>query len=196
MVEIMGHMTPLFNYFHHHPGVAPYSALDHVVNQFNNVNGQNMNGMNGMNGINNNNMNMNPNMIMNNNNMTNGQPPMQQGGPRTPSFNQFQMGQSPAAAHQMLPGSPHMGSPAQGQMQAPSMQLQVSQQGTSSSGPSANTSPSQSNLKRRRASGVKGEDDGPVSAPTPNGNPQVNGVQGKTKPPTPRIPKRVKGNPS
>lgn len=190
----MNHMNPLFDYFHLHPGVAPYGALEQLVNQASNVNGQNMNGMNGMSAGNNTN-NMNANVAMMHT-MVNGQQPMQQGGPRTPSFNQFQIGQSPAVAHQMLPGSPHMGSPAPGQMQAPPMQHQLSQQGTSSSGPSANTSPSQNNNKRRRPSGVKGEDDGPTSAPTPNGNAQVNGVQGKKNPPTPRMPKRVKGNPS
>lgn len=197
MVEIMGQMNPLFHYIQQHPAMNPYAALDHLVS----AGGPTMNGLPmGMNGIHPN-PNMNPNMVMNNN-MTNGQPPMQQGGPRTPSFNQFQMGQSPALANQMLPGSPHMGgSPAQGgQMQAPTMQLQASQQGTSSSGPSANTSPSQNSNKRRRPSGVKTEEDGgPVSAPTPNGSSQVNGVQGnKTKPPTPRISnnKRVKVNPS
>jgi hypothetical protein len=194
MVEVMNHMNPLFDYFHLHPGVAPYGALEQLVNQASNVNGQNMNGMNGMSAGNNTN-NMNANVAMMHT-MVNGQQPMQQGGPRTPSFNQFQIGQSPAVAHQMLPGSPHMGSPAPGQMQAPPMQHQLSQQGTSSSGPSANTSPSQNNNKRRRPSGVKGEDDGPTSAPTPNGNAQVNGVQGKKNPPTPRMPKRVKGNPS
>ncbi|KAB5528131.1 LIM-domain binding protein-domain-containing protein [Coniochaeta sp. 2T2.1] len=184
-VEILGQMAPLFQYYHTHPGVTPYSALEQYVNQINNQPQQGMP------------MGMAVNV---------GQPgPMQQGGaPRTPSFNQFQMnqmGQSPAQAHQMLPGSPHIGgSPAPGQMQAPSMQLQASQQGTSSSGnPSANTSPSQQNNKRRRPSGVKNEDDGPQSAPTPasapGGTPQLNGV-GKGKPPTPRMPKRVKGNPA
>lgn len=184
MVDIMGQMGPLFQYYHAHPGMAPYSALEQYVNQINTPAQQNMN------------MNMAMNMNMNMN-MANGQPPMQQGGPRTPSFGQFQMGQSPAQAHQMLPASPHIGSPAPGQMQAPSMQLQASQQGTSSSGPSANTSPAQNN-KRRRPSGVKNEEDGPGSAPTPAtaGTPQINGVQGKTKPPTPRMPKRVKGNPA
>jgi hypothetical protein len=196
MVEVMNHMNPLFNYFHLHPGVAPYGALEQLVNlnQASNVNGPNMNGMNGMVAVNNNN-NMNATVAMMHN-MVNGQQPMQQGGPRTPSFNQFQIGQSPAVAHQMLPGSPHIGSPAPGQMQAPLMQHQLSQQGTSSSGPSANTSPSQNNNKRRRPSGIKGEEDGATAAPTPNGNAQVNGVQGKKNPPTPRMPKRVKGNPA
>lgn len=119
------------------------------------------------------------------------------GGPRTPGFNQFPIGASPAMANQMLPGSPHVvGSPAPGQMQAPGMQLQASQQGTSSSGPSANTSPSQNN-KRRRASAVKTEDDTPAPAPTPGpiGTPQMNGVGAKTKPQTPRMGKRTKVNP-
>lgn len=106
-------------------------------------------------------------------------------GPRTPGLPNFSMGTSPATAHLQLPdGSPHIGgSPAQG----PGMQLQQSQQGTSSSGPSANTSPNASN-KRRRPSTVKAEEEG-----------QVNGVQpsGKTAvKPSPRIGKRQKGNPA
>lgn len=119
----------------------------------------------------------------------------QQGPPRTPSFGQFPMGASPASAHMNLPGSPHMGSPAPGHMQAPGMQLQQSQQGTSSSGPSANTSPASN--KRRRPSAVKGEDDG-SGAGTPAGSGgQVNGIQNRgNKPPTPRMQKRVKANPS
>lgn len=118
------------------------------------------------------------------------QPPQAQQNVPVPQMGQ--VGASPAQPHMQLPGSgsPHiMGSPAPGHMQAPGMQMQPSQQGTSSSGPSANTSP-QSN-KRRRPSGVKIEEDG-SSAPTPGS--QVNGV-GKGKPPTPRMPKRVKGNP-
>ncbi len=69
-----------------------------------------------------------------------------------------------------------------------------SQQGTSSGGPSANTSPAGG--KRRRPSGVKTEDDmnTPASAPTPSGGAQVNGIQGKTKPQTPRMPKKQKVN--
>lgn len=125
-----------------------------------------------------------------------GGPPAMNGaqqGPRTPSFGQFGMGTSPAAAHMNLPVSPHMGSPAPGHMQAPGMQLQASQQGTSSSGPSANTSPASN--KRRRPSGIKEEEGS--GAPTPVGSvPQINGAPSRpSKPPTPRIPKRVKGNP-
>jgi hypothetical protein len=158
-------MTPLFGYYHTHPGVGPYAALEQYVNQLN-ASGPNMNGQ-----------------VM---------PPGV--GPRTPGFNQFPTA-SPAMTNQLLPGSPHVGSPAPGQMQAPGMQLQPSQQGTSSSGPSANTSPSQ-NSKKRRASAVKNEDDTPGSAPTPGpgGTPQINGM--KTKPPTPSMAKRIKGNPA
>jgi hypothetical protein len=105
-------------------------------------------------------------------------------GPRTPGLPNFPLGASPAAAHLQLPdGSPHIsGSPAQ----APGMQLQQSQHGTSSSGPSANTSPNASN-KRRRASAVKAEEEN-----------QVNGTQTKaTVKPSPRIGgKRQKGNPA
>lgn len=156
-------MNPLFSFCHNNPGVSPYMALDQYVGAY--INGA-------------------PPAI-------NGQP-MQQGGPRTPGFGQFQMGASPAAVHMNLPGSPHIGSPAPGHMQAPGMQLQPSQQGTSSSGPSANTSPASN--KRRRPSGVKMEDDG-SGAPTPSAS-QVNGIQGRPKPPTPRMAKRMKGNPS
>ena len=165
MVEVVCQMHPLFSFCHGNPGISPYMALDQYVATC--INGAPA-GMNGQ--------------------------PMQQG-PRTPSFGQFPMGASPAAAHMNLPGSPHIGSPAPGQMQAPGMQLQPSQQGTSSSGPSANTSPASN--KRRRPSGVKVEEDG-SGAPTPAGSgPQVNGIQNRpTKPPTPRMPKRVKGNPS
>lgn len=161
----MGQMNPLFGFTHSNPGLGPYAALEQYVTTH-------------INGI-------PPNM--------NGQP-MPQGGPRTPSFSQFPMGASPAAAHMNLPGSPHIGSPAPGHMQAPGMQMQQSQQGTSSSGPSANTSPASN--KRRRPSGVKIEDDG-SGAPTPGANgPQMNGMQRATKPPTPRMPKRVKANPA
>jgi hypothetical protein len=111
-------------------------------------------------------------------------PGAQPTGPRTPGMANFPMGASPAQAHLNLPdGSPHLsGSPAQ----APGMQLQQSQHGTSSSGPSANTSPNASN-KRRRPSAVKGEDEA-----------QVNGTQAKTSvKPSPRIGgKRQKGNPA
>lgn len=111
------------------------------------------------------------------------QPGMMQG-PRTPSMGQFNLGQSPATAHLNLPDGGMMGSPAQGHMHSPAMALQQSQQGTNSSGPSANTSPNQSN-KRRRPSGVKSED--------------VDGVQtgaSRVKP-SPKIGgKRQKGNPA
>jgi hypothetical protein len=164
IVEVMGQMNPLFSYYHGNPGLGPYQAMEQYVAQHIN------NVPGGM----------------------NGQPIPQ--GPRTPSFGQFPMGASPAPPHMNLPGSPHIGSPAPGHMQAPGMQLQQSQQGTSSSGPSANTSPASN--KRRRPSGVKVEDDG-SGAPTPASAAQVNGIQNRgNKPPTPRMTKRVKGNPS
>lgn len=170
MVEIMNQMNPLFGYYHAHPGLAPYAALDQYVSQINaQMTTSAPQGMNGQ--------------------------QMGQGGPKTPGFGQFQMGASPAMANSMLPGSPHIsGSPIPGQMAAPTMQLQPSQQG-SSSGPSANTSPAQNNNKRRRASTIKNEDEAPTSAPTPAamGTPQLNGVQIKGKqPPTPRMQKRHK----
>lgn len=167
--EIIGQMNPLFNYFHMHPSLGPYQALDQYVQT--QVNGAGAQAMNA--------------------------PQVPQPGPRTPSFSQFPMGASPHAAHLQLPQSPHIGSPVPGGAMAPQMQMQQSQQGTSSSGPSANTSPA--GTKRRRPSGVKTEDDGPtpVSAPTPGGGPQMNGVPpNKTKPPTPRMQKRLKSNPA
>ncbi|EQK98185.1 Topoisomerase II-associated protein PAT1 [Ophiocordyceps sinensis CO18] len=163
IVEVMGQMNPLFGFCHSNPGVGPYAALEQYVSTY-----------------------------------INGGPPAMNGhavpqGPRTPSFGQFAMGASPPTTHMNLPGSPHIGSPAPGQMQAPGMQLQPSQQGTSSGGPSANTSPASN--KRRRPSGIKEEDGS--GAPTPVGSgPQMNGAPNRAnKPPTPRMPKRVKGNP-
>ncbi|EMR68649.1 putative topoisomerase ii-associated protein pat1 protein [Eutypa lata UCREL1] len=176
IVEVMGQMNsstqPLFQFYHTHPNLSPIDALKGYVSS--SIPDTSRQGV-----------------------VVNGQhqgniPP----GPRTPNFAQFPMGASPAATHLQLPGSPSMGSPAQGHMQAPGMALQQSQQGTNSSGPSANTSPASN--KRRRPSGVKTEDES--GAPTPasmGAGPQVNGVTmaGK-KPPTPRMQKRLKGNPA
>lgn len=168
IIEVVGQMNPLFNFYHTHPGLSPYAALEQYVSQnISNasqqpvVNGQQSNG-----------------------------PP----NPRTPSFGQFPMGASPAATHLQLPNSPHIGSPAQGHMQAPGMQLQQSQQGTNSSGPSANTSPASN--KRRRPSTVKTEEEGGAPTPSSMGG-QVNGVGMANKKPstTPRLQKRVKANP-
>lgn len=158
MVEVMGQMTPLFGYYHSHPGLTPYTALEQYVGQLSNV--QHMNGQ------------------------------VLAGGQRTPGLpGQFPVSQSPAPHHMQLPGSPHVGgSPAPGAMAAPPMQVSASQQGTVSSGPSANTSPASN--KRRRPSAVKAEDDGPMSAPTPGAAGHVNGVKGK--PPTPRMAKKAK----
>lgn len=163
----MGQMNPIFDLVHANQGMGPYSALEQYVTELNN-NPPNVNGQ-----------------------------AMPQGGPRTPGFGQFPMA-SPHAAHLQLPGSPHVGSPAAGGgvMQAPGMHPSQSQQGTSSGGPSADTSPA--GTKRRRPSGVKVEDEmgTPASAPTPNAGPQVNGIQNKTKPPTPRMQKKQKVNAS
>ncbi|RYP22845.1 hypothetical protein DL765_001441 [Monosporascus sp. GIB2] len=172
IVEVMGQMNPLFHYYTTHPGLSPYDALEQYVKTAI-PNAAQQGAVNGQ------------------------QPGNMPGGTRTPGFPQFQMGASPAAAHLQLPGSPSMGSPAQGHMQAPGMALQQSQQGTNSSGPSANTSPASN--KRRRPSGVKTEDDS--GAPTPasiGAGPQVNGVTmaGKTKPQTPRMQKRAKAGPA
>jgi hypothetical protein len=102
-------------------------------------------------------------------------------------MSQFSMNQSPASINMNLPdASLIQGSPAQGHMQAPAMALQQSQQGTSSSGPSANTSPNTTN-KRRRPS---------VKPETDDAGTQANGIQPKVKP-SPRIGgKRQKGNPA
>ncbi|KAL2753759.1 hypothetical protein ACRALDRAFT_2029519 [Sodiomyces alcalophilus JCM 7366] len=223
IVEVMGQMNPLFGFYHSHPGLGPYAALEQYVNQINSqhqaMNAQAMNAqaMNAqamqaqaMNAQAMNAQAMNAQAM--NAQAMNAQAMQAQAmqaqaqamhqGPRTPSFGQFpvpgvpHMGASPAQQNMQLPGSPHvMGSPAMGHMQAPGMQVQQSQQGTNSSGPSANTSPASN--KRRRPSTVKAEEDA-SSAPTPGSGPgggQVNGVQNKGKPPTPRMPKRVKTNP-
>lgn len=161
-------MNPLFQAAHQHPNMGAYQVLDeYVSSQINLPGGQHMNGQ----------------AIPN--------------GPRTPGFGQFPIGASPHAAHLQLPGSPRIGSPAAGVMQAPAMQMQHSQQGSSSNA-SATTSPA--GQKRRRPSGVKTEEDTAGGAPTPATSgavPQANGVAGsKTKPPTPRMQKRIKGNPA
>ena len=109
-------------------------------------------------------------------------PQMMPSGQRTPNMGSFPMGQSPSTAHLGLPDAG--GSPALGHMQAPGMALQQSQQGTSSSGPSANTSPNVSTKRRRPSVKTEGE----IGEP--------NGVQPKVKP-SPRIGgKRQKGNPA
>lgn len=136
VVEVMGHMSPLFSYCHSHPNLTAFTSLEQLVQTLNTTPASN----------------------------ANGQMAMQQGGPRTPGMTQFPMGASPHVSHLPTPGSPHVGSPAPGNMQAPGMHPSQSQQGTASSGPSANTSPA--GTKRRRPSGVKTEDDmngGPTS---------------------------------
>ncbi|KAI1397473.1 LIM-domain binding protein-domain-containing protein [Hypoxylon fuscum] len=170
IIEVVGQMNPLFQFYNSQLGsLSPYGALEqYVTTVINNPNGQPM--VNGQ--------------------QANGPP-----NPRTPSFGQFPIGASPAATHLQLPNSPHMGSPAQGHMQAPGMQLQPSQQGTSSGGPSANTSPASN--KRRRPSTVKAEEDSGAPTPASIGGPPVNGVtMANKKPPTPRMQKRLKGNPA
>lgn len=161
IVEVMGQMNHLFSFSHGHPNLSPLTALDQYVATH-----------------------INPQQMMN------GQPVPQGNGTRTPSFAPFQVGASPAAAHLQLPGSPHIGSPAT-VMGAPAMQMQQSQQGTSSSNPSATTSPASG--KRRRPSTIKMEEDNMSAAPTPVIS-QVNGVPGgKAKqPPTPRMQKRMR----
>lgn len=155
----MGQMNPLFSYSHLNPNLSPYTALDTYVATI---------AMNGaMAG---------PNP---------GAQGMIQAGQGTPNMAQFPMGQSPSAAHLGLPDNVIGGSPAQGHMQAPGMALQQSQQGTNSSGPSANTSPNVTNKRRRPSVKTEGND-----APD-----QANGVTPKVKP-SPRIGKRVKGNPA
>jgi len=87
-------------------------------------------------------------------------------------------------------GQTHTPSPAQAHM-APPMVPQASQAGStaSGSGVSQNTSPNQSNKRRRSAvAGMKAEDDGEVNG--------TSGGQSKVKP-SPRLQgnKRIKGNP-
>jgi hypothetical protein len=138
-------------------------------------------------------------------------------GVRTPQMvHQFQnMGASPSAAHLGLPmqdgvsaaamamGGPPGGlgviggSPALGHMAAPPMVAQLSQQGTSSSGPSANTSPNVSGKRRRGSVKVEGGDVGDV----PNGvgagaGTSLAGQGGPRVKPSPKIGgKRQKPNP-
>ncbi|PBP23747.1 Topoisomerase II-associated protein PAT1 [Diplocarpon rosae] len=101
-------------------------------------------------------------------------------GPRTPGMGNFQ---SPGVSHLNLPDGP---SPRASPAQAPGMQLQQSQHGTNSSGPSANTSPNTN--KRRRPSTVKAEEE--------IAQQQLNGTKTAVKP-SPRIGgKRQKGNPA
>ncbi|KAG5936504.1 hypothetical protein E4U60_002510 [Claviceps pazoutovae] len=165
IVEVMGQMNPLISFCHSYPGIGPFAALDQYVANY--ISG--------------------PNTSMN------GQQQGPLGVPRTPSLSQFAVGASPAVGHMNLPATPHISSPAAHvPMQTPGMQMQPSQQGTTSRGPSVSTSPGSN--KRRRASAVKMEDDGPAG---PQGGLQLNGVGlGRGKPATPRMPKRVKINPS
>ena len=163
LAEVIGIMQPLMNFSVMNSNLGPYQALEmYNANHASNGAGPHamMNGQQG------------------------GSVPV---GPRTPSFGQFPMGASPATTHHALPGSPHIGSPAPGHMQAPGMALQQSQQGTSSSGPSANTSPASN--KRRRPSAVKTEEDGSATPASMGAPPPLNGVMGgvKGKPPTPRM---------
>jgi len=79
----------------------------------------------------------------------------------------------------------HTPSPHQGNMAAPPMVPQHSQQGTSSSGPSANTSP-QVNNKRRRST-VKMEEDGVAGADVAPSQQQQQRVK-----PSPRMTKKPK----
>lgn len=149
MAEVMVQMAPLFQFAQTNPCLPAYIALDLYMAQ-----------------VNANNINPTPN-----NGQTNGPA----AGQRTPGPGSQQFptgaGVSPAPGHLSLPSvSPHVGgSPAQAHMQAPGMALQQSQQGTASSGPSANTSPNVTN-KRRRPSAVKTEEDG--------GSVQVSGAGG------------------
>ncbi len=163
LAEVMGQMNPLFGFSHQNASLAPYAALDQYV--------------------------ANISTATNNGQNPQGNPGLTQPGQRTPGINQFNMNQSPATGNIGLPDGGMMGSPAQGHMQAPGMALQQSQQGTSSSGPSANTSPN--NNKRRRPS-VKAESETDGAG----GGQQSNGVPAKGKVnPSPRIGgKRQKGN--
>ena len=147
-------MQNLISYSKEHPHLRPSEALDQLVESFGAQNGP-------------------PNM-----NFQNFNSGVQPSGSRTPGTGGFALGASPAVAHLNLPGSPHVGtghtpSPAQNHIQAPGMVAHPSQQGTSSSGPSANTSPNVSS-KRRRPSTIKNEGD--------DGGGEVNGVQPKVKP--------------
>jgi hypothetical protein len=126
----MGQMNPLFQYSHLNPSLEPYRALDQYVASIashGTIPGPHPGGQGIM-----------------------------QSGQVTPNM-QFPMGQSPSTQHLGLPDNVAGGSPALGHMQAPGMALQQSQQGTSSSGPSANTSPNVSTKRRRPSVKTEGE---------------------------------------
>jgi len=82
----------------------------------------------------------------------------------------------------MQPNS-HTPSPHISNMAAPPMMPQHSQQGTNSSGPSANTSPNVNNKRRRSTVKMEGEDGGAQDGPAPN--------QQRVKP-SPRMTKKAK----
>ncbi|KAK5201825.1 hypothetical protein LTR16_001324, partial [Cryomyces antarcticus] len=116
----------------------------------------------------------------------------------SPNLSLLNLGSNPHPNAQMsLNGSPHISglangpmaghtpSPAQAHMQAPPMQMQLSQHGTNSSAASVNTSPNATN-KRRRVSTVKVEDDG-GGGDIPNGVPTAKVKQ------SPRVPNKRKG---
>jgi hypothetical protein len=151
----VGQMNPLFHYSHLHSNLPPFVALEHYV--------ANITSQGAISGPN-----------------TGGQGIMQSG-QVTPNM-QFSMGQSPSTQHLGLPDNGTGGSPALGHMQAPGMALQQSQQGTSSSGPSANTSPNVSAKRRRPSVKTEGELQD-----------QPNGVQPRVKV-SPKTVKRQKPN--
>lgn len=169
LAEVMGQMNPLFAHSHSHTALRPYVVLDQYVEGV--ARQQSMNpAMN---------PNINPNL---------GQRAAS-GAFSSPANNQIPLPDG------STPGMMMQGSPAIGNMAAPPMQMQQSQQG-SSSGMSANTSPNVNN-KRRRMS-VKDEEGAQVNGTGPQG--QMGAVpaagQAKVKP-SPRIGgKRQKGAPA
>lgn len=163
----MGQMNPLFAHSHSHTALRPYGVLDQYVE-----------GVARQQAMNPALQNMNPNL----------QPRAPSGAFASPANNQIGLPDG------STPNMMMQGSPALGNMAAPPMQMQQSQQG-SSSGMSANTSPNVNN-KRRRMS-VKDEEAAQV-----NGTPQMGAAAGaaggaaKVKP-SPRIGgKRQKGAPA
>ncbi|KAL8726615.1 MAG: hypothetical protein Q9181_005976 [Wetmoreana brouardii] len=202
VAEAMSLMQPLFKFSQSQPGLSAREALHQYTANFQNQNELNAHHMtqSGFNpAMHHQQQNMNPNLQL---------PP----GQRTPSHfvspansahltlpGQTNAAPSPATLQGMSPAIQNIALQQQAlqQQQAPTsvgMVHSASQQGTNNSvgtvsqGPSANASPNMTN-KRRRASAIKGEDEG--------GGVEINGIAGpssKVKP-SPRIGgKRQKGN--
>ncbi|KAL9591635.1 MAG: hypothetical protein Q9179_007525 [Wetmoreana sp. 5 TL-2023] len=202
VAEAMSLMQPLFKFSQSQPGLPAREALHQYTANFQNPNELNAHHMAqpGFNqAMHHQQQNMNPNVQL---------PP----GQRTPNHfvspansahltlpGQTNAAPSPATLHGMSPAmqnialqhqalQPQQAPTSVGMVHSASQQGTNNSVGTGSQGPSANASPNMTN-KRRRASAVKGEDDG--------GGVEINGIAGPSSKvrPSPRIGgKRQKGN--